>query len=462
MTFAPRARLNAPAMTPRLAALAAAALFAACGQTPGPLQLEPWAELAPPTVKASPPAGPFNGEITITFEASRPATIYVSTDGSDPRETSVGRLEGESPFTLTVSKTTTIKYFASVRGKDGALGEGTWTRAGGPAGTISGVVVVGGYAVGKEVGLFRNTTLERLGTPMMRTELPFSFSGLRTGTHRLTAVSDRNDDGQLVPFLDFTSDTTSIELDLEDPYKAGPENVRIYLGASGSGLGTLRGTITLPKPPALQTLQMSVLDPSALQGGLDPQALLQQLQGGYRILTTPDESEYPYVITDLQPGRYTPVPSLLGFGNGGVAINLLANPLRPVTIVADEETIADFAFGPVTLSGDVVLGPMSAPTGGLAFGIVAARIVSITDGVQAVLMPVLFTQDTMTNTSRASYSGSALKGNTTVSLRVFTNANGANPIGDALQWVINPFSSTPAHAQVSVQQADVVKDLTLP
>lgn len=443
-------------------ALVALAVLTACGQTPGPLVLEPNAELAPPTVKATPPAGPFNGEITVTFEASRPATIYVSTDGSDPRETSVGRLQGESPFTLTVSKTTSLKYFASVRGKDGELAEGTWTRAGGPKGTISGVVVVGGFAVGKEVGLYRNTTLERLGTPTTRTELPFSFSDLRTGTHRLTAVSDRNDDGQLVPFLDFTSDTTSIELDLEDPYKAGPENVRIYLGASGTGLGTLRGTITLPKPPALQTLQISVLDPSALQGGLDPQALLQQLQGGYRILTTAGETEYPYVITDLVPGRYTPVPSLLGFANGGVAINLLANPLRPVSIVADEETIADFAFGPVTLSGDVVLGAQSAPTGGFAYGIVAARAVSLVDGVQAVLMPVLFTQDTMTNTSRASYSGAAIKGNTTVSLRVFTNANNGNPIGDALQWVINPFASQPPHAQVQTQQADVVQNLTLP
>ncbi len=449
-------------MTLRSVAVTLASLLFACGQTPGPLQIEPNAELAPPTVRATPPAGPFNGELTITFEASRPATIYLSTDGSDPRTSSVGRLQGESPFTLTVSATTTVKYFASVKGKDGELVEGTWTRAGGPRGTISGVVVVGGFAVGKEVGLFRNTTLERLGTPTMRTELPFSFTGLRSGTHRLTAISDRNDDGQLVPFLDFQSDTTTIELDLEDPYKAGPENVRIYLGASGTGLGTLRGTITLPKPPALQTLQISVLDPSALTGGLDPMALLQQLQGGYRILTTPGESEYPYVITDLMPGRVTPVPSLLGFGNGGVALNLLANPLRPVTIVADEETIADYAFGPVTLSGDLALGPMSAPGGPLGFGIVAARIVSITDGIQAVLMPVLFTQDSTTNTARATYSGAALKGNSTVSLRVFTNANMANPIGDALQWVINPFSSTPAHATVMTQQADVVKDLALP
>ena len=149
-----------------------------------------------------------------------------------------------------------------------------------------------------------------------------------TGPHRLTAISDRNDDGKLIPFLDFQSATTTIDLDLTDPYKAGPENVRIYLGASGSGLGTLRGTITLPKPPALQNLQISLLDPAALTGGLDPAALLQQLQSGYRILTTPIETEYPYVITDLMPGRVNPVPSLIGFAQRGHRDQPAGQPAR--------------------------------------------------------------------------------------------------------------------------------------
>lgn len=442
--------------------LLAVCLTLACGQKPGPLELEPNAELGPPGVKATPPAGPFNGKITITFEADRPATVYVSTNGQDPRESSIGRLSGPSPFTLEISANTSIKYFASVNGKDGPLQEGTWTRAGGPAGTISGVVVVGGFAVGKEVGLFRNTNLKNLGKPMMPTEIPFTYEGLRTGTYRLTAISDRNDDGNLIPFIDFQSATTTIDLDTSDPFKAGPENVRIYLGASGSGLGTLRGTITLPKPPALQNLQISILDPGALTGGLDPMTLIQQLQGGYRILTNPMETEYPYVITDLMPGRVTPVPSLIGFGNGGLAVNLLANPLQPVNIVADEETIANFAFGPVTVSGDIALGSMSAPTGGLGFGIVAARVASISDGIQAVMMPVIFTQDTMTMTSRATYSGSCFRGNSTVNLRVFTNANGANPITDALTWVVNPFAAGMPHATVQTTMTDAVKDIALP
>ncbi len=447
----------------RLPALILFALLSfACGQKPGPLEVEPNAELGPPGVRARPPAGPFNGELTITFEADRPATIYASTNGEDPRTSSIGRVSGPSPLTVNVTATTTVKYFASVDGKDGDLEEGTWLRAGGPAGTISGVVVIGGFAVNKKAGLFRNTNLKDLGTPTMPTEIPFSYTGLATGQHRLTAISDRNGDGQLIPFIDFQSATTTIALDLADPFKAGPENVRIYLGASGSGLGTLRGTITLPKPPPLQNLQISILDPTALTGGLDPAALLQQLQGGYRILTNPMDTEYPYVITDLMPGRVTPVPSLLGFGNGGIALNLLANPLQPVTIVADEETVADFAFGPVTISGDVVLGAMSAPTGGLGFGIVAARGASLAQGIQAVLMPVIFTRDTMTNTSRATYSGTAFRGNSQINLRVFTNANGANPITDALTWVVNPFAPGMPNATVTTTMTDVVQDIALP
>lgn len=443
------------------ATLLAVSLFA-CGPAPAPFEVFPDAELGPPTTKVTPPPGPFNGEVTLTFSSDRPATIFVSTTGADPRTSSVGRLSGPSPFTVKLEKTTTVKYFASVGGKDEELKEGNWIRAGGPVGTISGVVVVGSFAAGKEVGLFHNTTLKRLGKPAMATEIPFTFDKLQSGAHRLTAISDRNDDGQLIPFLDFQSDTTTITLDLADPFKASAENVRIYLGASGTGLGTLKGTILLPKPPSFQNLQISVLDPGALTGGLDPAALFQQLQGGYRILTNQTDTVYPYVITDLKPGRYTPVPSLFGFGNGGVALNLLANPLRPVTIEADQETEANFAFGPVTIGGEITVSSMTAPQG-FAYGIVAARAASLTDGMQAVLMPVIFTRDPMTQALKGSYSGAAFRGNASIALRVFVNSGTtSNPITDALAWVINPFAPQQPHATVMTGMTDVVRDITVP
>lgn len=438
-------------------------VLAGCGpQAALPLEPIPNAVVPPPTLTVRPPPGPFNGTVTVTISVDQPATVFWSSE-ADPRSSTRGRQEAPAPATITLDKTTSLKIFASnASGKDSDLLDGTWVRAGGPVGTISGTVIFGAFCAGKEIGLGRNGQIRKLGkAPMMAGSLPFTFEMLSTGTQRLTGYCDRNGDGNLTPFIDFAGDTVTVALDLADPFKASAENVKVYVGASGTGLGTLRGTILLPKPPPLQNLSMSVLSPDALSGGLDPQVLLQQLQNGYRIFTTPDQTEYPYVVTDLQPGRILPVPSLLGFGGGGIALNLLANPLRPVQIEADKETVQDFAFGPVTLSGNITVAAASAPTG-FAFGIVAARITSLTDGIQAVLMPVLFTRDPMTMDARASYSGAALKGNQTVTLRVFTSANGANAITDALAWVVNPFSAVPGHATVQVGMMDVTRDITVP
>jgi hypothetical protein len=442
----------------------AALLLSACGPTgPFPLEPVPNAAVPPPKVTVTPAPGPFNGSVTLTIAADQKAQVFWTSERGDPRTTSRGRSEAEAPAMVTLDKTTSLTVFASNNGKDSELFEGTWVRAGGPVGTITGTVIFGSFCAGKEIGIGRNGQIKPLGkAPMMAGTLPFSFTGLMSGTQRLVGYCDRNGDGNLTPFIDFNGDTVSVVLDLADPFKASAENVKVYVGASGSGLGTLRGTILLPRPPALQNLQMSVLSPDALSGGLDPQALLQQLQNGYRIFTTPMETEYPYVITDLQPGRILPVPSLFGFGGGGIAINLLANPLQTVTIEADKETVRDFAFGPVTLGGNITIAQASAPQGGFAFGIVAARITSLADGIQAVLMPVLFTRDPMTMDARASYSCASLKASQTVTLRVFTNANNANPITDALQWVINPFSPIPGHATVPIGTNDTSRDIVIP
>jgi predicted small lipoprotein YifL len=444
--------------------IAALLALTACGpQGPFPLAVEPDAEVPPPTITLTPPPGPFNGSVTVTVSVDQQATVFWTAEKVDPRESTRGRVEAPAPATITLDKTTTLTLFASNGRKDSELVSGTWVRAGGPVGTITGTVVFGGFCAGKEIGIARNGQIRRLGkAPMMAGTLPFSFTGVMNGTQRLVAYCDRNADDMLTPFIDFSGDTVAITIDLADPFKASAEDVKVYVGASGSGLGTLRGTIILPRPPPLQNLSLSVLSPDALSGGLDPQNLLEQLQNGYRIFTTPTQTEYPYVVTDLMPGRILPVPSLLGFGNGGFAINLLANPLRPVQIEADKETVQDFAFGPVTLGGDVTIRAMSAPTGGFAFGIVAARITSLQDGIQAVLMPVLFSRDPMTNDARASYSGAALKANQSVALRVFSNANGANPITDALTWVINPFNSTPPHATVQIGTTDTTRDIIIP
>src|SRR5262245_13829033 len=123
-----------------------ALLVLSCGGHPLPLQIVPNATLAPPVSKVSPPPGVFNGDIKLIFTTDRPATIYLTTDGSDPKTTTETRQSGEAPYELVIRATTTINWFASVDGKDEQLRTGTWTRAGGPKGTISGVVVVGNFA----------------------------------------------------------------------------------------------------------------------------------------------------------------------------------------------------------------------------------------------------------------------------------------------------------------------------
>jgi hypothetical protein len=453
----------------RLASVVVAAALACfgCGG-PGPLVPIPNATLPPPAVKATPAPGPFNGSTTVTLTSDRDdAVIYYSTNGKDPRSSSTGRVSGPSPLTVTLDQTTTIRAFASSGGRDGDLFEGQWIRAGGPAGTITGVVVVGSYAASYEVGLSMNGQTDSLGKPGTPKEIPFSFDKLQSGTYRLMALADRNGDGNFIPFIDFQSDVTTITLDLTDPFKASAENVKIYLGASSSGLGTLKGTITLPRPPQFQNLQVSVLSPSALSGGaggLDPQALLQQLQNGYRILTNQTDTTYPYVITNLQPGQYVPVPSLMGFGAGGLAVNFIANPLRPVTIKADQETVADFAFGPVTLVGGVTVKSTSPllPSPPIAYGFMAAKSISILDGMQAVLMPLLFTPDGTTGDMKSSYAGQAIRANASVALRVFTNANNAQPVTDSIQWLLTPFGGQPPHATVQTTTQDLTQDVTVP
>jgi hypothetical protein len=173
------------------------------------------------------------------------------------------------------------------------------------------------------------------------------------------------------------------------------------------------------------------------------------------------------VITDLMPGQYMPVPALLGFGAGGIALNLIANPLQPANVQAGKTTVYDVAFGPVTLSGTAIVKADSAPMGGFAYGVVAARNSSFSDGIQAVLMPVIFgAPDPMTGDLSGQFGAEALRANRSFDLRIFVNNNAAgstgNPLTDALTWVVNPFATQPAHAVVPVGSNDLTTTVTMP
>ena len=416
----------------------------------------------PPATTPAPPPGVFNGTLAVRFETDRPAKVYVSLDGGDPRQSAIDRVSGPSPFEVTLSATSTLRYYASEGGLDEPLREGAWVRAGGPPGTISGVVVVGPFSTGQVVGVALDGQPTSLATPAAPAEVPFFFEGLGSGAHRLFALADRTGDGQLTPLLDYQSATATVELDLADPFKASAEGLRLYLGASPAGLGNISGVITLPKPPLLQGLQVTALSPDAILAGFDAQALLQQLQAGYRLATLPTVTEYPYVLTDLKPGRYLPSPALIGFGAGGAALNFLLKPLSPVTVVAGATATSNFAFGPVTLTGAVTVPAASAPTG-FVYGVVAARAASLADGLQAVLMPVLFTRDATTQALSGAYAGEALRGNASVALRVFLSGGATGtPLTDAVAWVVNPFAAQPPHVTVQTGTADVAQDIAVP
>jgi hypothetical protein len=430
---------------------------------PHHLVIDPDARLPPPTVVASPPPGLFNGSVIVTLTADREATVHVGLDGDDPRTSATARLSGPSPFSLTLSKTTALRYFATAYGRDGELREGQWVRAGGPAGTVSGVVVVGGFVSGLDVGLAFDGTLRSLAKATGPTELPFLYEQVDGGTHRLVAIADRDGDGELNPMSDLSSTAVTVTLDLADPLRASAEGLRLFLGSSGTGLGTLRGTIGLPRPPPLQALRISALSTASFTGpgGTEPQALLAQLQNGDRLLTSADRTQYPYVLTDLTPGQYVPVPSLIGVGLEGTSINFVANPLRAVAVRADEEASADVAFGPVTLSGQVTMKPPAAPPGpGLA--VLAAKAVSFAEGIQGVLLPVFLLPDPGSpGDVKGAYRCQALRANTLVTLRVFTGPNPTTLASDALQWIMNPFSTVPGHSSVQTSANDVTHDFVV-
>lgn len=438
--------------------LVAALAASACAE--GPLVATP----APVTTLAPPP-GAFNGSVTVTLTTDRPAKLRYTLDGTDPAVATA--TEADAPVTLTFEESTTIRFFAT----DGLVSElardAYYLRAGGPKGTASGVVVVDTVAIGMDLALVSDgDTIELAAPATRRQEIPFTISNLETGSHRLRAMADRDADGNFIPVLDLQSDAYTFEIDLDDPLRASVEGIRLHLGASLEGLCTIEGDIDVPGAAFGQSVSISALGGGAFGGllggggGGDPTALLAQLQNGYQVFAREGTTEYPYAITDLEPGPYVPVPLLTSLGQGGLGLNFLANPLNPINCGAGTVHTKNFAFGEAGVSGTVTLDPTT-PAEGFVYGIVAARQVSLTDGLQIVLMPVLFLGANEDGTLDGTYAGQGLRSGT-FGMRVFTSLDADNnPLVAALTWAINPFASEPAHAQLRVTNADVVQDLTI-
>ena len=433
------------------------ALLASCGA--------PQFGVGAPKTTLVPPPGPFNDQVTVTFKTDVAAKVYVTTDGSDPRDPKGTRVSGASPFQVTLTKSTTVGYYAS-NGSDEIPHSVQYVRAGGKVGTISGVIVVDSVALGKPIVLDVDGNQQPFAAVSQRTEIPFTVSGLGTGRHTLQAIADRDGDGRFIPFLDLSSDAPTFDLDLGDPFKASVENVKLFLGASDDGLCSIVGTVTVPNAQPGEVVRMSVLNPSAFSGSADPTALLQQLQSGDQLLLSPDQEAYPYAITNLQPGAYLPVPALTSFGVGGFGLDFMGNPLDVARCNPGQILQRNFSFGPLSLSGTVTVptpaGSGTAGLGNFSYGLVAARHLSFTDGIQAVLMPVVFLPDAQDGTKlTGNYTGHGYRAGSEYYVRVFASGGSQNPIVDALTWVLDPLATDAPDAIVDLGQTDVTRDIDL-
>ena len=447
-------------------------LLAACG--PSPVEVEgPDAGSVEPPVPAvtaiSPEPGPFNGEVEVTLTTDKPATIFLTSDGSDPKVEGGTRRTAEGKLTLVLTETTTLTFFSrTTEGAEETVQTARFVRAGAAKGTVSGVVIVNTLALGHEAAIVAGNAQHAIGSSATAAELPFTITGLENGRHRLRAVSDQNDDGRFVPLLELTSQAVDVELDFSDPYRASVEGLRLHLGAPGTGLCAMQGTIRHPRPANGETIRVSAVDPSAFNGGGggDPAALLGQLQQGFLIAVNEGETEYRYLLNDLEPGTYIPVPLLTTIGAGGLSLNLQANPLQTFQCAADKVVKADLEMGPVVLNGSVTLVPQTPPTG-FTWGVVAAKNVSLTRGLQAVLMPALFAPGANGELT-SGFGGRGLRGSSVFGVRAFSSLdnNGGtgagNPLLDALMWSVTPFGAAPPHATLNTGTADETLELSVP
>jgi hypothetical protein len=453
-------------------------------------------------ITANPPPETFNGTLTVTLTTDKPAEILATVDGSDPHTESASRLTGQSTLKLTLAATTTIRVFARTPdGTESPAESLQYTRAGGAVGTASGFIIYGTVAVGDAIGLMLDGTLvQTFPPPSQPGQIPWQVSGLTTGSHQVQAAADRNGDGNFIPVLDLFSPTVSFIIDTSDPFHASAENVDLYLGASPSGLCTIEGTISVPGAVFGESVTVNAFNSGSLlsglgiggaggigggggsgasdagtAGGLSAQSILTELQNGYQVFATPGTTDYPYAITNLQPGSYVVIPLVTSLASG-FSLDLLANPFSPLNCTPGAVLTQNFKFGPIDLSGTVTLTPATNP-GNFVYGIVATRTFSFSTGIQAILMPTFFAPSSGGDYT-ANYGSGGLLDDSAFGLSAFTSADpssgstgspigpggniltGGGPILSAFTWALDPLSSTPAEVSFNTSGQNVTENFS--
>lgn len=415
---------------------------------------------------ATPPPGPFNDQIVVTLTTDKPAQIFASVDGSDPHKPSAFRFTGQDKLQIPILDTTTIKVFSRTEsGTEEMVRTFQYVRAGGVVGTVEGEIVVGLVSVNEDIGLQLDGQIIQQFAPLTGPgKIPFSLKDMTTGTHTLRAVADRTHDGNFLPVLDYWSDTVTIDIDLSDPFKASVSGVRLLLGASDTSLCTIEGIISVPTASIGQSVSISAVDASALGGLLGgggggtggAQALLSQLQNGYQVFAMGNSTDYPYAITDLQPGSYTGLPVLTAVGSGGLGLVFFVDPFDSIRCTPGAVIHKDFAFGPISLSGHV---NTTQPSTNFAYGMAAARAISLKNGIEVALMPTFFL-----NSTSGRISASGLLDSTSFSMMAYTSIDATmaagGPVVAALTWAVNPLSNAPGQVSFHTSGMDVSQDIT--
>src|SRR5207249_1049458 len=91
----------------------------------GPVVTAGYIIIPPPTVSASPPGGTYNTTQSVNLTASRPSTIYYTTDGSVP---TISSTNGTSPVSgIIISSNSTLKFFAKNGSNTGPVGTEVYT-----------------------------------------------------------------------------------------------------------------------------------------------------------------------------------------------------------------------------------------------------------------------------------------------------------------------------------------------
>jgi len=389
-----------------------------------------------PVTTVAPAVGSFNGTLAVTLTADKPATVFATLDGADPRVEGPSRLSGPSPLVVTLEATTTVRYYAASGSVDEPVQSATWVRVGGASGTIAGTVRVAAPYAGRPLLLEHDDAVVTLQESAIAGDVPFLIEGAGTGRHRVRAVVDLDGNGA-AGGADAGSEQLTVDLDLSEPMRASAEKLVLHLGVSErADRCAFGGVAQVAAAASGQSLGVSMIDPvavlSSLAGGGSANAALALLQGGDQVALRTGVTDYPWSIADLEPRSLVPLASITSLTLAGLNLHLQSQ--AAATCAAGQSKALDWSFGGAALTGrlsvPLAAGPVAVlaarRTGGLSPGAILSK--------ESLITSVQLAPATDTARLEADWRLGGLQPSTRYQLRVFTGQQTA--LTDALAWAL--------------------------